>query len=94
MLELTQQAEERVAVRCTKLPPLTKLFRNLAALKRALAYEQKQLLRTREGVQDIKVKYDDTTVFERCGKPFDDKVSDGSPDESILQEDAIDWRAK
>ena len=87
MLELTQQAEERVAARCTKLPPLAKLFRNLAALKRALAYEQKQLLRTSERVQDFNVKDDESTVCKRCGKPFDDNVSDGSPDEN-----AIDWR--
>jgi hypothetical protein len=85
LLELTHQAEECVSARCAKLPPPTKFFRNLTALKRALAYEQKPLLRKGEGVQDFNVIFDESTICKRCGKPFDDKVSDGSPDESILQ---------
>ena len=78
---LAQQVEDRVAARCTKLPPPAKFFGGLAALKRTLVQEQKSLLRSSDRLRLIHVQNDDSKFCRKCGRPFNSEPSDGMQDE-------------
>ena len=81
LLDLAQQVEDRVAARCTKLPPPAKFFGGLAALKRTLVQEQKSLLRSSDRLRLINLEKDDSKFCRKCGRPFNSEPSDGMQDE-------------
>ena len=83
LLDLAQEVEERVAARCTKSLPPAMFFSGLAFLRRALAHEQRPLLRTGDRLQLIGLEHDESKVCRRCGKPFNGTPSDGTSDELL-----------